>query len=275
MHCSATQRERMGAVLRYGTEHGTVVVAIWLTVMCCVGAVVVVVQTGTQGIRPLLSVVTGLSALVQVLLGVGAVREGGCTLVGSYLLCVGAASGFLFVALQVLPWVEHSTACALVGLRRALYVVSALLAPTFVVLNILGGRWVHVDDCWDSLPLRNLTLLDAIVIDCVIILALWYTYTTFVQQHALAKWGDQHIRKRSRSNSGSRDLSHEHPSGRSTRSGCRNGRVCRCAMATVGALFRLGRAIGRHARLLLFMGLASVAIANLIKLREHHAGQHN
>lgn len=110
-----------------------------------------------------------------------AVMHKGCMLVGSYILAIGVLSAILLIALYLLPALAGRTACVLVALRRVCSLLVLLMIPTFFVLNILAARWVHVDDCWDRIDMRRLAVIDAVVSYCVMFLATWYVFLTYVR----------------------------------------------------------------------------------------------
>jgi hypothetical protein len=135
-----------------------------------------------SGIRPMLSIVATTSAGVQMYLAISSLYDSGCILIGSYVLSCGILSIVFLVALHLMPILFNRTHCALVAIRRVCWSFLLLLIPGFTAFNIVAALWIHSDNCWDRLLMRNLAIADIVATYIIILAAVWYVWENMVRQ---------------------------------------------------------------------------------------------
>ena len=143
----------------------------------------------TQGVRPLLLQATAVIAWIHLSWGQFELgrskRTADCTLVASWVAGVGIMNAICNLALLLSPWMHppppHAPGRCLRSLRFSIYGLAFLCIPASFVLGVLGALWVHVDNCWEHIYMRNLTVVDAVVIQIVALVAIHYLYGNYVQ----------------------------------------------------------------------------------------------
>ena len=127
-----------------------------------------------SGVRPILTVLSLASAVIQMYLAISSLFDIGCILVGAYVLACGILSIILLVALHLMPLLIGRTNCFVVVLRRVCWGLLLILIPGFFVFNIVAALWVHSDNCWDRVYMRNLAVVDIMVTYVIIFVSVWY-----------------------------------------------------------------------------------------------------
>lgn len=112
-----------------------------------------------------------------------------CRLVGSFVAVVGLINAICCCTLLLVPCLhpeKRAAGCCLRAFRFLMYGLAFACIPVCFIFGFLGALWVHVDNCWEHVYMRNLAVIDAIVMQMAALVALHYLWNNWSQQ--LCEW---------------------------------------------------------------------------------------